>query len=133
MDVLIKIETEITIQEALDFIHSPACGGEVVFTGKVRNDTKGRAVTKLFYESYKEMAIKEMEKIAIEVENQWPIHKIALLHAVGDKLPGDVAVVVAVSSVHRGVAFDACEYAIDTLKAKVPIWKKEFFADGEVI
>ncbi|MFB6455486.1 molybdenum cofactor biosynthesis protein MoaE [Chitinophaga sp. Hz27] len=133
MDVLIKIETEITIQEALDFIHSPACGGEVVFTGKVRNDTKGRGVTKLFYESYKEMAIKEMDKIAADVESQWPIHKIAMLHAIGDKYPGDIAVVVAVSSVHRGVAFDACEYAIDTLKAKVPIWKKEFFADGEII
>ncbi len=133
MDVLLKIEPEITIQEALDFIHSPACGGEVVFTGKVRNDTKGRAVTKLFYESYREMALSEMQKIADDVAMQWDIRKIAMLHAVGDKYPGDVAVVVAVSSVHRGIAFDACEYAIDTLKAKVPIWKKEFFEDGTTI
>ncbi|MBV8255189.1 MAG: molybdenum cofactor biosynthesis protein MoaE [Chitinophaga sp.] len=133
MDVLLKIEPEITIQEALDFIHSPACGGEVVFTGKVRNDTKGRAVTKLFYESYREMAISEMQKIADDVAMQWDIKKIAMLHAIGDKYPGDIAVVVAVSSIHRGIAFDACEYAIDTLKARVPIWKKEFFADGTII
>ncbi|SHL00363.1 molybdopterin synthase subunit MoaE [Chitinophaga jiangningensis] len=132
MDVLLKIETDITIQEALDFIHSPACGGEVVFTGKVRNDTKGRSVDKLYYEAYKDMALLEMQKIADDVARQWDIKKIAMLHAVGDKLPGEVAVVVAVSSVHRGIAFDACEYAIDTLKATVPIWKKEFFSDGEV-
>ncbi|RAJ75188.1 molybdopterin synthase catalytic subunit [Chitinophaga dinghuensis] len=133
MDVLLKIESDITIQEALDFIHSPACGGEVVFTGKVRNDTKGRGVTKLFYESYREMALSEMQKIADDVARQWDIKKIAMLHAVGDKYPGDIAVVVAVSSVHRGIAFDACEYAIDTLKARVPIWKKEFFEDGTII
>ncbi|NSL88922.1 molybdenum cofactor biosynthesis protein MoaE [Chitinophaga solisilvae] len=130
MDVLISIKETITVQEALDFIQSPECGGEVIFTGTIRNHTKGRGVVKLFYECYEAMAISEMHKIADHVKAQWDIKKLAMLHATGDKYPGDIAVVIAVASAHRGIAFDACEYTIDTLKETVPIWKKEFFEDG---
>lgn len=132
MDVLINIKGVITVQEALDFIQSPECGGQVIFSGTVRNHTQQRAVLKLFYECYEAMAISEMEKIAAQVKEKWAIQKLAMLHAVGDKYPGDIAVVIAVASAHRGIAFDACEYVIDTLKETVPIWKKEFFADGEI-
>ena len=132
MEILINIKETITVQEALDFIQSPECGGEVIFAGTVRNHTKQREVLKLFYECYETMAISEMEKIAAQVQEKWAIQKLVMLHAVGDKYPGDLAVVIAVASAHRGIAFDACEYVIDTLKETVPIWKKEFFADGEI-
>ncbi|MFY0252621.1 molybdenum cofactor biosynthesis protein MoaE [Chitinophaga sp. 30R24] len=133
MEVLIKIKDMIAVQEALDFIQSPECGGEVIFTGTVRNHTKQREVTKLVYECYETMAVSEMHKIAEQVRERWTVQKLVMLHAVGEKFPGDIAVVIAVAATHRGVAFDACEYVIDTLKETVPIWKKEFFADGEVI
>lgn len=132
MEILIDIKDTITVQEALDFIQSPACGGEVIFAGTVRNHTKQRPVLKLFYECYEAMAISEMQKIATQVQERWDIQKLVMLHAVGDKYPGDIAVVIAVAAAHRGIAFDACEYVIDTLKETVPIWKKEFFADGEI-
>ncbi|HEY9257603.1 molybdenum cofactor biosynthesis protein MoaE [Chitinophaga sp.] len=132
MQVLINIKDIITVQEALDFIQSPECGGEVIFAGTVRNHTKQREVLKLYYECYEAMAISEMQKIAAQVQEKWDIQKLVMLHAVGDKYPGDIAVVIAVASAHRGIAFDACEYVIDTLKETVPIWKKEFFADGEI-
>lgn len=133
MEVLINIKEIITVQEALDFIQAPECGGEVIFAGTVRNHTKQREVLKLYYECYEAMAISEMEKIAAQVQEKWDIQKLVMLHAVGDKYPGDIAVVIAVASAHRGIAFDACEYVIDTLKETVPIWKKEFFADGEIV
>lgn len=133
MEVLINIKDIITVQEALDFIQSLECGGEVIFAGTVRNHTKQREVLKLYYECYEAMAISEMQKIATQVQEKWDIQKLVMLHAVGDKYPGDIAVVIAVASAHRGIAFDACEYVIDTLKETVPIWKKEFFADGEII
>ncbi|MGO4289587.1 molybdenum cofactor biosynthesis protein MoaE [Chitinophaga sp. RAB17] len=133
MEVLINIKEIITVQEALDFIQAPECGGEVIFAGTVRNHTKQREVLKLYYECYEAMAISEMQKIAGQVQEKWDIQKLVMLHAVGDKYPGDIAVVIAVASAHRGIAFDACEYVIDTLKETVPIWKKEFFADGEIV
>lgn len=133
MEVLINIKEIITVQEALDFIQAPECGGEVIFAGTVRNHTKQREVLKLYYECYEAMAISEMQKIAVQVQEKWDIQKLVMLHAVGDKYPGDIAVVIAVASAHRGIAFDACEYVIDTLKETVPIWKKEFFADGEIV
>ena len=131
MEILIAIKDTITVQEALDFIQSPACGGEVIFAGTVRNHTQQREVLRLFYECYEPMAISEMNKIAEQVKEKWDIQKLVMLHAVGDKYPGDIAVVIAAASAHRGIAFDACEFVIDTLKETVPIWKKEFFADGE--
>ena len=78
------------------------------------------------------MAVSEFQKIVEQAHNKWPIHKIAILHAIGRKEIGDLAVVIAVSAAHRDVAFKACRYIIDTLKKTVPIWKKEIFEDGEV-
>ena len=78
------------------------------------------------------MAISEFKKIVATAQEKWPIHKIAILHALGRKEIGDLAVVIAVSAAHRDAAFKACRYIIDTLKQTVPIWKKEIFEDGEV-
>ena len=132
MEILIKIDSNISVQQALDFVQTPESGGVAVFVGNVRNMTQQKAVTKLFFECYEPMAILEMEKIAQYTIDQMGIRKIAILHIVGEKLPGDTVVVIAAAAPHRAAAFDACEYAIDTLKETVPIWKKEYFEDGAV-
>ncbi|WP_343671405.1 molybdenum cofactor biosynthesis protein MoaE [Chitinophaga sp.] len=132
MDLLVKIAPDINVQQALDFVESPDCGGVVLFVGNVRNETQGKKVVKLFFECYEPMAIAEMEKIAQHTISHLGIKRIAILHITGEKLPGETVVVIAVAAPHRGVAFEACQYAIDTLKQTVPIWKKEFFEDGAI-
>lgn len=111
---------------------SPQAGGIDVFIGTVRNATKGKTVLKLEFESYQEMAIKQMEKIAEQAFNKWPVQKILIHHRTGVLQVGEIPVIIAVAAAHRDAAFDACRYIIDTLKQTVPIWKKEFFEDGEV-
>lgn len=132
MNKLIKIDSNVTVQQALDFVETPDCGGVVVFSGNVRDNTKGKKVNKLFFECYEPMALSEMEKIADYTIEHFGVKRIAMLHIVGEKLPGEVVVVIAVAAPHRAAAFDACEYAIDILKETVPIWKKEYFEDGEI-
>lgn len=132
MEILIKIDANISVQQALDFVQTPESGGVAVFVGNVRNMTQQKQVTRLFFECYEPMALLEMEKIAQYTIDQMGIKKIAILHIVGEKLPGDTVVVIAAAAPHRAAAFDACEYAIDTLKETVPIWKKEYFEDGAV-
>lgn len=132
MNCLVKIAADINVQDALDFVASPDCGGVVFFVGNVRNETKGKKVLKLFFECYEPMAIAEMEKIAAYTITNLGIKRIAILHIIGEKFPGETVVVIAAAAPHRAVAFEACEYAIDTLKQTVPIWKKEFFEDGAI-
>jgi len=107
-------------------------GGTVVFIGTVRNQTAGKKVVRLEFESFIPMAIKEMTKIAQHVEEQWDALHIAMHHRVGVLDVGEIPVIIAVSTPHRKAAFEACQYAIDTLKETVPIWKKEIFEDGDV-
>ena len=103
-----------------------------MFIGTVRNATKGKKVNKLEFEAYEPMAIAEMEKIAKQAFEKWPVQKVLIHHRIGVLEVGEVPVVIAVSAAHRAAAFDACRYIIDTLKQTVPIWKKEIFEDGEV-
>lgn len=119
-------------QNCLDFVKSDDVGGVVLFVGTVRNQTKGKRVVRLDFEAYEPMAISEMRKIAEKAIEQFSVKKIAFHHRVGSLSVGEIPVLIAVSSAHRGAAFDACEFAIDTLKQTVPIWKKEIFEDGEV-
>lgn len=129
----VKISSKpLNLKECLDFVADDSCGGIVHFVGTVRNDTKGKEVTQLEFTAYKPMALKEMQKIADEALIKFDIHKIAIHHAEGLLQIGDVPVIISTSSKHRKAAFLACEFAIDTLKQTVPIWKKEFFTDGEV-
>ena len=108
-------------------------GAVVTFHGVVRdNSDGGRAVRYLEYEAYAEMAEAQMRAIGEEIRRRWDIEDVAMVHRIGRVEIGEASVVIAVGSPHRGEAFDACEYAIDTLKATVPIWKKEVFADGDV-
>lgn len=110
----------------------PDAGGLVVFVGNVRNNTRDKSVKHLVFEAYEKMAIKEMAKIIDESVLKWDLKKMVIHHRTGLVQVGESAVVIACSSAHRKAAFDACEYAIDRLKETVPIWKKEFFDDGEV-
>ena len=109
-----------------------ADGAACTFVGVVRDHNAGRAVRHLEYEAFEEMALPLMEEIAAEARRRWPITSIAIVHRLGRLEIGEPSVAVAVFAPHRGAAFEACRYAIDTLKATVPIWKKEFYADGAV-
>ncbi|NEW78730.1 MAG: molybdenum cofactor biosynthesis protein MoaE [Gelidibacter sp.] len=130
-DVLITSE-KLMVQDCYDFVQDASCGGIAVFVGTVRNSTQNKTVTLLDFSAYEPMALKEMQKIADLALVKFKIHKIAIHHAVGELQIGAVPVIIAVSSAHRKAAFEACEFAIDTLKETVPIWKKEHFEDGEV-
>jgi molybdopterin synthase catalytic subunit len=105
-------------------------GGTVLFVGTIRRRSAGRRVRGLSYEVYKGMAEKRMREIESAVRKKWPVLKMAMVHRYGDLEVGEVSVVVAVSCQHRAEAFEACRYAIDTIKGTLPMWKKERFADG---
>jgi len=109
---------------------TPADGAVCLFVGVVRNENQGRPVLHLEYEAYEEMALPLLEEIAAETARRYPVTGVRLVHRLGRLGVGEVSVAVAVSSPHRAEAFAACRFAIDNLKAKVPIWKKEFYADG---
>ena len=109
----------------------PQDGALCLFLGVVRNENGGRPVRYLEYEAYEEMALPLMEEIESETRRRWPVTDVRLVHRLGRLEIGEPSVAVAVSSPHRNEAFAACRFAIDTLKAKVPIWKKEFYAEGE--
>ena len=117
--------------DAVARVRGPGMGGIVTFVGAVRDHARGRSIRHLEYEAYPEMAVREMEKIADEAGQRWPGTRIAIGHRSGRLEIGEVAVVIAAAAPHRAAAFDACRFAIDTLKQTVPIWKKEVATDGE--
>ncbi len=122
----------LSVTDCYSMASSPNAGGQAIFVGTVRNQTQNKKVLKLVFEAYTPMAIKEMKKIGLTLEERWGALKVVIHHRVGELLVGDIAVIIAVSTPHRAAAFKACQYAIDTLKETVPIWKKEFFEDGEI-
>jgi molybdopterin synthase catalytic subunit len=111
---------------------SPADGALCLFVGVVRNENGGKAVLRLEYEAYEEMALPMMADIESETRGRWAVTEVKIVHRLGPLSIGEASVAVAVASPHRAEAFAACRHAIDTLKAKVPIWKKEFYADGSL-
>jgi len=129
----IKITSDkLNIQNCYDFVQDASCGGIALFVGTVRNRTQDKSVTLLDFSTYQSMAIKEIKTIADKALEDFDILKIAIHHAEGELHIGDIPVIIAVSSPHRKAAFAACQFAIDTLKGTVPIWKKEHFEDGQV-
>lgn len=124
------LEQALSIDACYDFIVDETCGGICLFVGTVRNHNKGVPVTHLNFEAYHTMALKEMKQIAKECIANLNAKKVAIHHKEGDAGIKDKAVIIAVSSIHRKAAFEACEYAIDQLKSRVPIWKKEHLEDG---
>lgn len=106
-------------------------GGIVVFEGVVRDHARGKQVRYLEYEVYEEMAREQIRTIIAEAQQRWGVERVAVAHRFGRLEIGEAAVIIVVASPHRAEAFDACRYIIDTLKARVPIWKKEVATDGE--
>lgn len=132
MSELVHITDQpLEVKQVTSLVAAPNLGGVNVFIGTVRDQTKGKKVIRLEYEAYEPMALSEMKKIALRVKEQWPLASIAIHHRVGLLQTGEAAVVIAVATPHRADAFNACQFAIDTLKETVPIWKKEVFEDGE--
>jgi len=126
------VERPLRLEEVVEAVGGEAYGGLVTFGGSVRNETKGRRVLRLEYEAYAPMAEKKLAEIGAEAAARWPGVRLAIVHRVGVLVPGELAVVIAAAAPHRKEAFRGCEYAIERLKQDVPIWKKEFFEDGEV-
>jgi molybdopterin synthase catalytic subunit len=111
-------------------VAGPDCGAVSLFLGTVRDSTGPRRVIALQYEAYDEMAGRVLEAIAAEVAARHDPCRISIVHRTGKLLPGEIAVIVAVASPHRASAFDACREAMELVKTRAPIWKKEFFEDG---
>lgn len=107
-------------------------GAIVTFDGFVRNESHCRRTLYLEYEAYEPMALAKMREIAQSIREKFAVHRLAIVHRLGRLEIGETSVFIAVSAPHRAAAFDACRFAIDTLKRTVPIWKKEFFEDGAV-
>ncbi|SNS38675.1 molybdopterin synthase catalytic subunit [Granulicella rosea] len=126
------LDSVLPTDEVLAEIKAGADGAVCVFDGIVRNNTRGRQTLYLDYEAYREMALDQMQALAAEAVTKFAVRDVALLHRLGRLEIGESSVLIVVASAHRGAAFDACRWLIDTLKKQVPIWKKETFVDGAV-
>jgi molybdopterin synthase catalytic subunit len=124
-------EDAISFDRAVRAVERPDAGGVVTFTGMVRRQSHGREVVRLEYEAYGAMVEKVLRELCVELEREFEGVRVAVEHRVGVLSVGDVAVVIAASAPHRAEAFEACRAAIDRLKERAPIWKKEISADGE--
>ena len=125
------VDQPINIEEVKQKVVNRNAGAITLFIGTVRELTKGKKTLRLEYQAYPAMAIKMFEQISKEIQERWSEEvKVAISHRVGQLEISDIAVVIAVSSPHRKVAYEANEYAIDRIKQIVPIWKKEFWEDG---
>jgi molybdopterin synthase catalytic subunit len=123
----------IDVSKVIEAARHPTAGGLNVFIGTVRDfhKQKNKRVVRLEFEAYEPMAITEIQKIAAVAIDRWDIKAWAISHSIAKLNVGEVAVVIAVSTAHRKASFEACQFIIDQLKEKVPIWKKEIFEDGE--
>ncbi len=126
------IREKIVPDDIVPPLERPEDGAVVIFDGVVRNHSRGRSTRYLEYEAYETMALRMMEKLAAQALENFPIRNVALVHRLGHLEIGESSVLIAVFSAHRGAAFDACRWLIDTLKRTVPIYKKEYFEDGAV-
>lgn len=126
-------DCDIDTDQVVASVTTPETGAVVTFIGLTRNFTGDMDVEYLVYEAYDSMAIKMMEKIGRDAKEKFDIRDIAITHRVGKVKIEEASVVIAVSASHRKPAFQACEYAIDTLKELVPIWKKEFLTSGKQV
>jgi len=123
-------EAPLSLDAMVAAIRQDACGAIASFLGIVRGVARGRKVDHLEYDAYPEMAIAKMRQIGDEIRTRWPVDRIAIAHRVGRLGVGEASVAIAVASPHRHEALQACAYAIERLKAIVPIWKKEVWSDG---
>ena len=126
------LDSVLPTAEVMEEIKAGGDGAVCVFDGIVRDNTRGRKTLYLDYESYREMALAQMEALGREAVERFGVRDVALLHRLGRLQVGETSVLIVVASAHRGAAFEACRWLIDTLKKQVPIWKKETFEDGVI-
>jgi molybdopterin synthase catalytic subunit len=131
-DVFELVRSVIDAAKQVRSVRGQGDGAIVTFDGFVRNESHGRPAKYLEYEAYEPMALLKMREIGEQVHQKFAIHRAAIVHRLGRLEIGETSVIIAVSAPHRSAAFDACRFAIDTLKRTVPIWKKEYFEDGAV-
>ncbi len=131
MSVHVRVQADpLDLAALLSLVQAPSLGGVAVFLGTVRDHHAGRAVVRLEYEAYPEMAEAEMRKIAEEAMGRFGVARIAVAHRTGRLEIGETSVAVVVGSAHRREALEACRFVIDTLKRTAPIWKRELYEDG---
>ena len=131
-DIFELVHGAIRTEALITHVKQPHDGAAVTFDGIVRNHSGGRPTLYLDYEAYEPMALEKMRAIGAAIRERFAVDRVAIVHRLGRLQIGETSVFIAVSAAHRGIAFDACRFAIDTLKRSVPIWKKEYFADGAV-
>ncbi|KAJ1445927.1 Molybdopterin biosynthesis MoaE [Pelagophyceae sp. CCMP2097] len=129
-DLVLISEAPLSHETAVAFVTRDSCGAIATFLGITRDNFGGKRVSQLSYEAYEPMALKEMGRICATARARWGIERAAVLHRIGDVPVGGASVIIAMASPHRKDALDACAWAIDELKAKVPIWKKEVYVEG---
>ena len=123
-----RIDTEAVVGR----LKQPSDGAAVIFDGVVRDNTRGRRTLYLGYEAYEAMALKQMDALAVEGRTRFAVRGVSIVHRLGRLEIGETSVLIVVAAAHRGAAFEACRWIIDTLKKTVPIWKKEYFEDGAI-
>jgi len=131
MDDIQLTESPLDVSSISASVTHPSTGATSLFVGTTRDNFAGRAVVRLEYEAYRPMALREMAKVVEEVRSRWRVHAVAVHHRLGVVGITEPSVIIAVSSAHRKESLEAVHFAIDKLKATVPIWKKEVYADGE--
>ena len=131
-DIFQLVREPIDTEALIAHVRAPGDGAIVTFDGFVRNQSHHRPTLYLDYEAYESMALAKMREIGAQLHEKFAIHRVAMVHRLGRLEIGETSVFIAVSAPHRASAFDACRFAIDTLKRTVPIWKKEYFEDGAV-
>lgn len=131
-DLFELVRAPIRVTEIVARLKTPEDGAVSLFEGIVRNHSAGRTTLYLDYEAYEPMALAKLREIGETMRARFAINRLALVHRLGRLEIGETSVLIGVSSAHRAAAFDACRFAIDTLKHSVPIWKKEYFEDGAI-
>ena len=131
-DIVELVRAPIDPTHLTNHVRAGEDGAIVAFDGFVRDRSRNRRTLFLEYEAYETMAVLKLQEIAASIHEKFAIHRIAIIHRLGRLEIGETSVFIAVSAAHRAAAFDACRFAIDTLKRTVPIWKKEYFDDGSV-
>lgn len=130
---MLKLQSEpLSLEPLLEWVSDPSVGAVSTFAGVVRDHNLGKQVLYLEYEGYEPMAVAELERIVAEAHERWKLHRIAVVHRLGRLEIGETAVLIAVSSVHRRESIEALHFTIDTLKQRLPIWKKEYWTDGSM-
>ena len=130
-DMIVITHEELSPDQFTSLVRRDTNGAVVTFLGTTRDTFEGRKVIRLEYEAYEEMAYKKLEEIRQQLKAEFGVEDVAIGHRIGVVDIGEISLVVAVASPHRGEAFNACHEAVNRLKHSVPIWKKEFYEGGE--